>query len=1067
MSKICPNCQEVYDDSHGFCSNCGSRLIDNIDLNPALNIGDANAISGGVNINQSKNISSHDTHYHSTTIQERPKSESEIKLEATNQIRLKAEEIMVKHGRIDFSAMNQLRPLALQLGIADETFKSIIKDVRSNRNGSKSGLSAANARYLLQAQQAVQTNDMDVLYTLTPRLEAMASISQDDNVQYLYYLTLSLFNPIKSMEVYERQTDENYWRSFWAIISSIRMGKHAEATKILALFDPSRYEKSEEDQNILEAYFNIMKEDKDVAQEFLDEILGDPTDQVKPLLRAVESTLYEEEAENSEVRFFMERIMTKSDAVEKNQKSNGTTNTAEETNNKTKSINSKETEDLYAKACAASGPKRVLLLQKAADAGSLDAMYDLSDCYYDGDGVEKNVPMAVKWMLKAADLGSSEAQVQMGCVYNKGADGVEQSYTLAEKYLLMAAKSGNIDGQANLADLYLGLEDYEKSLVWARKAAQANNKLALFIMGLLYDEGLGVELNHVEALKWFERAAEAGDDLAQYIAGLFYDKGEFVEQDYVKAFNYYQMAAAQGNLKAIYELSGLYVSGLGTKADKNKAIELLHKAAEGGLQVAIDTLNEHPELMNDSEIQHSEIKESKAEVVDSTQTAELEEKTKPLSEEEAEQLYNESLNETGGQALIKLQDAADAEDEWALFFLAKYNKDREDEKDLSLAFTLFQKAADKGNVRAIVGLANCYYGGFGTKKDSKKAVELYKKAAEMGNSMALYNLGMYYYDEQDYKKAVELLNKASDLGCEFAYGILGACYYDGIGTNQDYTKAVDLFGKAVDLGDDIAMVSLGKCYSDGKGVEQDYGKAFDLYEKAADLGNSAAMDMIGTCHLKGLGTKKNKKEAFKWYCKGAEANYTHAMVNVGFCYDFGEGTKKDPAKALEWYQKALDNGFEMNDWISERIKSCKMSLSPVRPEVKISICNNPIFYFPSDSQEIVIPYKLLTVKNVENRTIKVVCTLKSNYGPTISNDQEWSFDKDGYFKGIKWRDVEGGVFFTIYSLELTNSGEYGYKGNFSAYDERNNLLSSCNFNITIKYKHKFFGDDEIKILKLQ
>ena len=62
MSKICPNCQEVFDDSHGFCSNCGSRLIDNVDMNPALNLGDANAISGGVNINQSKNITSHDTH---------------------------------------------------------------------------------------------------------------------------------------------------------------------------------------------------------------------------------------------------------------------------------------------------------------------------------------------------------------------------------------------------------------------------------------------------------------------------------------------------------------------------------------------------------------------------------------------------------------------------------------------------------------------------------------------------------------------------------------------------------------------------------------------------------------------------------------------------------------------------------------------------------------------------------------------------------------------------------------------------------------------------------------------
>lgn len=321
MSKICPICKQVHDDDEVFCGyGCGVRLkpMDE-EVNPALNLGDANAISGGVSINQSKNISTQETHYHSTTV-ERVKSESELKLEATNQLRAKAEEIMAERGRIDFVAMSQLRPLSKQLGIDEETFKSIIKDVRSNRNGVASGLRAADARYLQQAQQAVKTNDMDGLSNLTHRLEAMAAISQDENVQYLYYLSYALQYPIKSMEVYERQTDENYWRTFWAIVSYIRTGRHAEADNVLPRFDPLRYEKSEEDRNLLEAYFNIMKEDKDGAQEFLDEILGEPTEQVKPLLRAVESTLYEEEPENLEVRFYMERVMSKSDVVVKSQK---------------------------------------------------------------------------------------------------------------------------------------------------------------------------------------------------------------------------------------------------------------------------------------------------------------------------------------------------------------------------------------------------------------------------------------------------------------------------------------------------------------------------------------------------------------------------------------------------------------------------------------------------------------------------------------------------------------------------------------------------------------------------
>ena len=47
-----------------------------------------------------------------------------------NQLRCKAGEIIAERGRIDSVAMSQLRPFAAQLGIEDETFKSIIK-----RNG--------------------------------------------------------------------------------------------------------------------------------------------------------------------------------------------------------------------------------------------------------------------------------------------------------------------------------------------------------------------------------------------------------------------------------------------------------------------------------------------------------------------------------------------------------------------------------------------------------------------------------------------------------------------------------------------------------------------------------------------------------------------------------------------------------------------------------------------------------------------------------------------------------------------------------------------------------------------
>ena len=924
MSKICPNCQEVYDDSHGFCSNCGSRLIDNTDVNPALNLGDANAISGGVSINQSKNVTSHDTHYHTTTV-ERSKSDSELKLDATNQLRAKAEEIMEERGRIDSVAMGQLRPLALQLGIDDETFKSIIKDVRSNRNGSSSGLSAANARYLQQAQQAVQTNDMDGLSNLTPRLEAMAAISQDDNVQYLYYLSLSILYPIKSMEVYERQTDENYWRTFWAIISYIRTGKHAEATKVLALFDPLRYEKSEDDQNLLEAYFNIMKEDRDGAQEFLDEILGEPTEQVKPLLRAVESTLYEEEADSLEVRFYIERIMSKSDVVVKSQKKVDTSTSPEIPAKETlkqevkqtpkpaeenkpvaqEKERNKEAEELYTKACTASGPKRVMLLQKAAEAGSLEAMYDLSDCYADGEGVDKNMPLAIKWVTKAADAGYVKAQAALGGAYFEGMEDLDQNYALSEKYFLLAAQKDNSEAQAALSLLYIEMEEYEKAMLWARKAAQMEQSMAFLALGRIYDEGLGVNVDHKEGLRWFEKAADKGDANAQNVVGNIYLNADYIDHNPSKAFKYYQMAAAQGHLDGMANLGYCYQEGIGTDMNIMSAEEWLRKAAEGGLQDAMDILNSNPLYSAQINI----------------------EENKPLTEDEAKALYDAVDSGSDPNKLIELRNAAELGDVWGMFYFARlYTLSNSVERNFELAFEYYTKAANAGNAMAMNSLGKRYFKGEGVKQDHTEAVKWYRKAADLGDPNAMFNLGDRYYAgegvKKDYEEAVKWYKKAADCGHTLAMSSLGFCYESGSGVNQDYIEAVKWYEKAANSGECGAMFGLGFCYEKGLGVNKSIQEAAKWYRNAADNGNSKAMTSLGYLYSKGEGVNLNYAEAANWYRKAADAGNVYGISGLAWCYEFGNGVEKSVSKALQLYKESIENGREKDEWIIERMNAC-------------------------------------------------------------------------------------------------------------------------------------------------
>ncbi len=62
----CPNCKQEYDGK--FCPECGTKLIEKPAMSGAnLNLGDANAISGGLNVNDSHNVHNEDKSVHNTS----------------------------------------------------------------------------------------------------------------------------------------------------------------------------------------------------------------------------------------------------------------------------------------------------------------------------------------------------------------------------------------------------------------------------------------------------------------------------------------------------------------------------------------------------------------------------------------------------------------------------------------------------------------------------------------------------------------------------------------------------------------------------------------------------------------------------------------------------------------------------------------------------------------------------------------------------------------------------------------------------------------------------------------
>ena len=85
---------------------------------------------------------------------------------------------------------------------------------------------------------------------------------------------------------------------------------------------------------------------------------------------------------------------------------------------------------------------------------------------------------------------------------------------------------------------------------------------------------------HHPALKAFFDKAESGRADAQYNLGLIYEEGTGVDKSIHQAIHWYSLAAQQGYVRAQYKLGYLYYFGPSTIRDPKQAMQWLHRAAD-------------------------------------------------------------------------------------------------------------------------------------------------------------------------------------------------------------------------------------------------------------------------------------------------------------------------------------------------------------------------------------------------------------------------------------------------------------------------------------------------------
>jgi TPR repeat protein len=138
------------------------------------------------------------------------------------------------------------------------------------------------------------------------------------------------------------------------------------------------------------------------------------------------------------------------------------------------------------------------------------------------------------------------------------------------------AAAGYIKAQNTLANCYeygKGVhQDFEKAVMWYRKAAEQGDNDAQKVIVTLLNQGetdfetakaLLDKGATAKAIPLLQKLAATGYAKAQNTLGIYYANGKGVRQDQAMAVEWFRKAAEQGNVKAQYNLGNCYTNGNG------------------------------------------------------------------------------------------------------------------------------------------------------------------------------------------------------------------------------------------------------------------------------------------------------------------------------------------------------------------------------------------------------------------------------------------------------------------------------------------------------------------------
>lgn len=404
-------------------------------------------------------------------------------------------------------------------------------------------------------------------------------------------------------------------------------------------------------------------------------------------------------------------------------------------------------------------------------------------------------------LISAGNGGDAHALTELGEYYSTFTDDTEQALFYYHK----AAEMNDAEALFHIAMTeYFYNGKYEQSVKLLEQAAAQGHGMALYNLGVFYDEGIPVERDREKWIEYTLQAAEKNIPSALYNLGLHYYYGDMdITQDYTKAVDYFARASELGHYNAAKMLAQCYLNGHGVEQNGEMAIQCYLKSFENGNYKVLNEIGDMYLNGNAVEVDY----------------------------DAAYDWYYKQWLTTGDTNGMEVAESRKRESLRITDIIQDTTKI--DDPDIPWK----TDTPDPNRVAAYRTLASCYLNGIGVEKNPEEGFRILEHLVTVlgGDVLGISqsNLAECYKNgwgvEQDYLKAAKLYREAFYIkeaeDCEFFYS-LTSTFQDNL------TKAA--------TGDHTAEYDVALSYYNGCGTEYNPFLGYEYVYRAAMGGNEDA-----------------------------------------------------------------------------------------------------------------------------------------------------------------------------------------------------------------------------------